>query len=190
MNMSIIDQRPIASTIRYSTVRSRSRPRTARLRGDQQQPEADQLQHRHRDAAKNTSSASGHMPHVQQFLHAAQDGAGLAGAELDHGQHRIDVGRDVEQHRGDHQRPGAREAVGLAVVQGGAAARAGGPLPRARLTRPQVSQPIRCSPPPSAPAARSRLRWPTWWYPSPPTPPARSSAQSAATITTISAPSA
>ena len=49
---------------------------------------------------------------------------GCAGAELDHGEHRVDVGRDVEDGGGDHEGPGAHDAAGLALVHGRAAARA------------------------------------------------------------------
>ena len=69
---------------------------------------------------------------------------GCAGAELHDRQHRIVVGRHVEDRRRDHQRPGARDAVGLArdaarePQRGQCACR----RVAARSTRPQVSQPI------------------------------------------------
>ena len=50
---------------------------------------------------------------------------GRALAERDHGHDRQQVGRDVEDGRGQRQRPGAVQAVRLAPVDRGAAARAG-----------------------------------------------------------------
>ena len=48
-----------------------------------------------------------------QFLDAADDGAGLAGAQLDHGQDRKVVGRDIEDGAGDQESPGAADTSGL-----------------------------------------------------------------------------
>ena len=62
MKMSIIDQRPIALTMRYSTVRSRSRPRQAGLRGQQHDARPTSFSTGTMMLAKNTSAASGYMP--------------------------------------------------------------------------------------------------------------------------------
>ena len=97
MKMSIIDQRPIQSMMRYSTVRSRSRPVAAApctLISSMVRPTSFSTGTHDRGEEHQRRE----RPHagIEQFAHAAEDGAGLAGAELDHGQHRIDVGRDIQ----------------------------------------------------------------------------------------------
>ena len=62
MNMSIIDQRPIALTILYSTVRSRSRPRQPTCVVTSMTLSPTSFSTGTMMLAKNTSAASGHMP--------------------------------------------------------------------------------------------------------------------------------
>ena len=184
MKMSIIDQRPIQSTMRYSTVRSCSRPVQPRCVLISRIVEADQLQHRHGD--RGEEHQRGERPHagIQQLAHAAQDGAGLAGAELDHGQHRIDVGRHVQHRRGEQQRPGARRCCRACARAAGDSSAGSARRPRGRLTRPQVWQPIAPGPGVAARQRSGRAG------PSPPTPPAGRACASAATIVSSSAASA
>src|SRR3712207_7662185 len=46
-----------------------------------------------------------HRPHagLEQRPHAREDGVGLAAAEVDHGHHRVEVGREVEDGGGGDQ---------------------------------------------------------------------------------------
>ena len=82
MKMSIIDQRPMWSMMRYSRVRSRSRRREPVCVHDQQDGQPDTFSHRHDDAGEEHQRRERPHAGLQQFAHAAQDGAGLAGAKL------------------------------------------------------------------------------------------------------------
>ena len=74
--------------------------------------------------AKNTSSASGYICEASSSSTPPRMVLGCAGPELDHREHRVDIGRDVKDGGADHEGPGAHDAVGLALVHGRAAARA------------------------------------------------------------------
>ena len=149
MNTSIIDQRPMPSTTRYMTGAVVQPPSAAPLGGDQQDAQADQLHHRHGDRGEEHQQRQRPHAGAEQVAHATQDGAGLAGAELGHGEHRIDVGRQIEDQRGEPTMPRCGAMLSrLRGVQrtcrsaGSAHAVASGTM----LTRPQVWQPMMCAP--------------------------------------------
>ena len=123
MKMSTIDQRPTCSMIRYIRLRSRSRHLERRCTVIRRKIKADQLQHRHGGAGEEHQER--HRPHAgaDQRLDPRENGLRLAAAEMDDGHHRQQVGGHVQDGRGHDQRPGAGDAVGLAPVHGGAAAR-------------------------------------------------------------------
>ena len=112
-------------------------PRPACLGGDQHGDQADQLEHGHDDAGEEHQGRERVHAAGEELLHPAEDRAGSAGAELDHGEDGIGVRRPVEHQGGGHQRPGPRDAVRLARVQ----VRAAAPAARLGVRDGQAGQP-------------------------------------------------
>ena len=135
-----VEHRPLADELDHSIeLRPLQRlRRRAPPHRQQQVGEREQLRQRHDDARDEHDQREVPRARAPEEHDPAQDRVALRPEQRARLHDRQDVRRHVEDVRGDHQRPGATEAVGLAQVERGAAARAGACVPAHARDQPAV----------------------------------------------------
>src|SRR6266542_2641002 len=121
-----VDHRPAADEFEHP-VQPRAlcrRQDGATLHGHEQVGQGEQLGERDRDARDEEDDRERPRPVDPEKHHAAHDGVGLRPEERAGDHDGQEVRRNDENVRGDEERPGPLEAVRLAGMEGGAAARA------------------------------------------------------------------